>query len=311
MVEININREFVVNLSYQIGFDLVGITEYSLLTKEVEYLTNWLNKGYNGGMKYLERNLDRREDIRKILSNCNSIISLGLNYYNGEKYTEREDYYKVSRYAWGTDYHYVMWEKIDKLIKTIKDKYNDFEAVQYVDTGPVMDKVWSVKAGVGWMGKHTNVINKNFGSWFFIGNIICNAKFDVYDKPINDYCGTCTKCIDSCPTGALLGNYEINASKCISYLNIENKGEISEEFIGKFDKWLFGCDICQEVCPWNKKFFKPTKELNFIEGENVEFSEQDFMILDNKSFKERFNKSPILRAKLKGMVRNIEFLKKN
>ncbi len=310
MVEVKLNYEYIAKLAYQIGFDLVGVSEYTLLTKEVEYLKEWLSKGYNGEMKYLERNLEKREDVREILSSANSVISLGINYYNGERYTNKDNYYKVSRYAWGTDYHYVMWEKIDKLIDMIKAENADFEAVRYVDTGPVMDKVWGVKSGLGWMGKHTNIINKNIGSWFFIGNIFSNAKFDKYSEEIKDYCGRCTKCIDNCPTEALLGNYEINASKCISYLTIENKGEIPEEFKGKFNNWLFGCDICQEVCPWNKKFFKLTKEMNFIIGENVEFNEEDFINLNNKSFKERFNKSAILRAKLKGMVRNVEFLKK-
>jgi epoxyqueuosine reductase len=305
-----ITTDYVKKIADKAGFDLVGFSKYRLLDKEVDYLANWIKKEYNGGMKYLENNLEKRKDIRKILEGCNSVISFGLNYYAGEKYFYQKDKYKISRYAWGKDYHLVMWDKLSKIIDEIKKDYIDLNAVYYVDTGPVMDKVWAVNSGLGWMGKNTNIINRNFGSWFFIGNILCNAEFDRYSEKVNDFCGSCTKCVDSCPTNALLGNYEIDASRCISYLNIENKGDIPDDFAGKFDNWLLGCDICQEVCPWNIKFAKTTKEINFIEGKNVEFSENDFNLLTPAEFNKKFKESPILRPKLKGIIRTIEFIKK-
>lgn len=306
----SLSSDYISELAKDTGFDLVGFSKYRLLKQEVIYLNDWLSKGYNGNMKYLNNNLDKREDVGKILRGCKSIISLGLNYYSGEKYSQKPDKFKVSRYAWGKDYHFVIWDMLDLLIKKIKKTVFDFEAVYYVDTGPVMDKVWALNSGLGWMGKNTNIINKKIGSWFFIGNIICNSEIDNYSNKIGDFCGNCTKCIDNCPTNALLGNYEINASRCISYLNIENKGEIPDEFKGKLKNWLLGCDICQEVCPWNIKFSVNTKQLNFIEGKNVEFSEDNFKNLEPSEFKKKFKESPILRPKLKGIMRNIEFLKK-
>lgn len=305
-----ISSNYIFDIAKNLGFDLVGFSKYMLLSKQVDYLKSWLKKGYNGGMKYLENNLDKRENIKNILSDCKTVISLGLNYYVDEKYSYKSNKFKISRYAWGKDYHYVMWEKLKILIEQIQAEFPNFEAVNYVDTGPVMDKVWALNSGLGWMGKNTNIINKNIGSWFFIGNIFCNAELDKYNEKGDDFCGTCTKCVDSCPTNALLGNFEINANKCISYLNIENKGDISDEFKGKFDNWLLGCDICQEVCPWNIKFSKKTEEINFIDAKNVEFTEDDFSLLTQSEFKRRFFDSPILRPKLKGILRNIEFLKK-
>ncbi len=310
MVDLILSSEFLFTIAQSIGFDLVGISKYKVLVKEKKYLESWLNKGFNGEMKYLEKNIDKREDVRNILNSCNSVISIGLNYFTGHKHSDSNEKLKISRYAWGKDYHYVMWEKLDKLIKEIKNKYPNFEAIRYVDTGPVMDKVWAVNSGLGWMGKNTNIINKNIGSWFFIGNILCNAEFSNYNSKSVNFCGTCTKCIDNCPTAALLGNYEIDASKCISYLNIENKGKIPYEFKNKFNNWILGCDICQEVCPWNIKFSALTKEINFIEGNNVEFIEEDFNKLTSEEFNKKFKESPILRPKLKGILRNINFLKK-
>ena len=195
-------------------------------------------------------------------------------------------------------------------INYVKNIHPNFEAKSYVDTGPVMDKVWAVKSGLGWQGKHSNIINKKIGSWFFIATIFTNYDFDEYNKQISDFCGTCTACIDACPTDAIVKDYVVDSSKCISYLTIENKKDISDEFIGKFDNWIFGCDICQDVCPWNIKFAELAQISDFKNHLNklILFEEIDNM--ENKEFKEQFHESPILRTKLKGLKRNSEFLQK-
>ncbi len=304
-----ITNKIVIEEAKILGFSLVGFSPVKKLSQEITYYQKWLSKKYNGKMTYLENKIQQREDPRLIFEKTKSVISVALNYYSGEKHTKLKNKYKISRYAWGKDYHFVMWEKLNYLIDKLKEYDNSFEAVYYVDTGPVMDKIWAVNSGIGWMGKNTNVINKNIGSWFFIGNIFCNIEFINYNNQITDFCGNCNKCIKACPTNALFDGYKIDASRCISYLNIENKEEIPDEFLGKFDNWLLGCDICQEVCPWNIKFAKKTDEINFIEGKNVEFEENELISLSSKGFKDKFKFSPILRPKLKGIKRNLNFNK--
>jgi epoxyqueuosine reductase len=233
-----------------------------------------------------------------------------MNYYTDETVNEIKNAGKVSRYAWGRDYHNVIWEKLDLLINYTKLIQPNFEAKSYVDTGPVMDKIWAVKTGLGWQGKHSNIINKKIGSWFFIATILSNHDFDQYNKPISDFCGTCTACIDACPTDAIVEDYLVDSNKCISYLTIENKKDIQDKFLGKFDNWIFGCDICQDVCPWNIKFAEQNRISDFQNNINklIQFEEIDNM--NKEEFKERFHESPILRAKLKGLKRNANFLKK-
>ena len=247
-----------------------------------------------------------RLDVKNIFPNAVSIISLGLNYYNNENFSEKKSSGKISRYAWGKDYHFVMWQKCEDLITQLKNIDNSFEAVYYVDTGPVMDKVWAVRSGLGWQGKHTNVINKEIGSWFFIATIICNKTFS-FSNVIADFCGSCTACIDACPTDAIVQPYLIDSNKCISYQTIENKNEIDETLKGKFDNWIFGCDICQDVCPWNIKFFAESKVAEF-EPVNVEIETGRIFNMTEKEFSERFNLSPIKRTKLKGLKRNAKFV---
>jgi epoxyqueuosine reductase len=310
-----LTNEIVVKKAKTIGFDLVGFAKAEILNRESEHLREWLDKNYQAGMDYMERNFDKRSDVKKILPEAKSIISLGLNYYTLYDYSEDQDkgktclpVGKVSRYAWGKDYHLIIWAMLDELEEEFKKVDPQFESISYVDTGPVMDKAWAVSSGLGWLGKHTNVINREIGSWFFIANIITNYEFDYSDQ-IPDFCGTCTACIDACPTNAIVKEYVVDSSKCISYLTIENKKEIPIEFKDKFDNWIFGCDICQEVCPWNQKFpvetlikdFHPQyKELNL--DEVIEMREEDF--------KEKFRTSPIKRAKLNGLKHNASFLKK-
>jgi len=303
-----LNNAFVGDLVRSYGFDLVGFAGVTELDLETQRLTEWLDQGYQAGMTYMQRNLDKRKDVKKILSTAKSVISLGMNYYSPDKYSEQDNRGKVSRYAWGKDYHLVIWEKLDKIIGELKHKEPSFEAASYVDTGPVMDKAWAVRSGIGWLGKHTNVINKKIGSWFFIANIITNWEFE-YSNPIENFCGSCTACIDACPTNAIIKEYVVDSNKCISYLTIENKQNIPEEFKSQFENWVFGCDICQDVCPWNIKFskFMPTKEFHPEKG-NREFNLDDVLNLTKTEFDKRFSVSPIKRAKLSGLKRNAEFL---
>lgn len=302
-----LTKKQVVDSAKDLGFDLVGFSSIQYLHSEIENLKKWLGKNYNAGMKYMEENLDKRFDPTIILPTAKSVISLGLNYHIEEDFENLPNHGKVSRYAWGKDYHIIIWEKLDQLISTLHEIDNKFEAKSYVDTGPVMDKAWAVKSGLGWMGKHSNIINRNIGSWFFIANIFNNFDFEP-DKQIEDFCGTCTACIDACPTNAIVEDYVIDSNKCISYLTIENKNEIPDEFNGKFENFIFGCDICQDVCPWNNKFSIQSLEKEFTPiFKEIDLNE--FEEMTNSQFRKKFSMSPINRARVKGMKRNAQFLK--
>ena len=304
-----LSNEVVIQKAKAVGFDLVGFAKADVLEKESELLKEWLDKNYQAGMEYMNKNFEKRKDVRQILPNAKSVISLGLNYYTPDSYSNDKAKGKVSRYAWGKDYHLIIWAMLDELEEELNKIDPEFESISYVDTGPVMDKVWAVRAGIGWLGKHTNVISREIGSWFFIANIITNYEFD-YSEPIPDFCGSCTACLDACPTEAIIQEYVVDANKCISYLTIENKKEISEEFIGKFDNWIFGCDICQDVCPWNQKFPVETLIKDF-HPQNKELNLADVDEMSEADFRQRFRVSPIKRAKLSGLKRNTSFLKKN
>ncbi|MFO7445508.1 MAG: tRNA epoxyqueuosine(34) reductase QueG [Ignavibacteriaceae bacterium] len=303
-----LSNEIVTDIAKELGFDLVGFAAAGTLEKEGDLLEKWLSLGYHADMKYMERNLDKRKDVKVILPSAQSVISLALIYHTPEKHSNETANGKISRYAWGKDYHLIIWEKLDKLIEELKKLEPAFEAKSYVDTGPVMDKAWAVRSGIGWMGKHTNVINRETGSWFFIANVICNYKFS-YALPSEDFCGSCTACIEACPTGAIVSEYVLDANKCISYLTIENKEEIPSEFKGKFENWIYGCDICQDVCPWNNKFSKITSENDFYpQNGNKEISVAGVLTMDQEEFSRKFQKSAVKRTKLKGLRRNAAFI---
>ncbi len=301
-----LTNQIVIEKAKQLGFDLVGFAKADLLEEETKKLKKWLDTGYHASMGYMEKNLHKRKNVKEILPNAKSVISLALNYYTSENYSNEKNIGKVSRYAWGKDYHLIIWQKLDEFETILKDIEPEFESLSYVDTGPVMDKVWAVRAGIGWMGKHTNIINPDYGSWFFIATLITNYEFD-YSAIITDHCGTCTACIDACPTKAIVQEYVVDANKCISFQTIENKDEIPVELKGKFDNWIFGCDICQDVCPWNQKFSQQTwiKEFHPIDKQ---LTYDEVIKLDDQTFKERFAESPIKRTKLKGLQRNARFL---
>ncbi len=308
-----LTNQIVIEKAKQFGFDLVGFAKADLLEKETEKLQLWLDKGFQSTMGYMERNFHKRKNVREILPSAKSVISLALNYYTPEKHSLQKDENsnqaaqgKVSRYGWGKDYHFIIWQKLEELEKELKKLEPELETLSYVDTGPVMDKAWAVRAGIGWVGKHSNVINPKIGSWFFIANIITNYDFD-YSEIITDHCGTCTACIDACPTSAIVNEYVVDANRCISFQTIENKNDIPDELKEKFENWIFGCDICQDVCPWNQKFSVITSIDEFY-PKNKELSYDEVMELNAQTFKERFAESPIKRTKLKGLQRNAKFL---
>jgi epoxyqueuosine reductase len=301
-----ITNDILIREAKSLGFDLVGFAPAEKLTHEASHLSEWLDQKFNAGMTYMERNYNKRIDVKEILPSAKSVISLGMNYYKEADFLPGEDNGKISRYAWGKDYHLIIWEKLDILLNNLKDIDQQFEAISYVDTGPVMDKAWAVRAGLGWSAKNTNIINKEIGSWFFISTVITNYDFTP-STAVEDFCGSCTACLDACPTSALTP-YLLDANKCISYLTIENKGEISSEFIGKFEGWAFGCDICQDVCPWNNKFSVISPHGEF-EPKTTSISISEVESMDETQFKLKFSDSPVKRAKLKGIKRNAEFLK--
>lgn len=312
-----LDNETVIRLASELGFTLTGFALYQKLGKETSLLMEWLGKGYHAGMEYMAKNTDKREDPALILPSVKSVISLALNYKPAVGFPPDEDKLKVSSYAWGEDYHYIMWDKLSLLVEKFRETEPDTEAVYYVDTGPVMDKVWAVKAGLGWMGKHSNIINREIGSWFFIANIFINKEFTPSPE-VEDFCGTCTACIDACPTEAIVPGRMIDSGRCISYLTIENKSDIiPDEFRGKFENWVFGCDICQDVCPWNIRFSVPATEPRFeqftdSEGnpmpKNVTLTSAHFEGMSEREFRKKFDRSPLKRAKLKGIKRNIQFV---
>lgn len=310
-----ITNQTVIEIAHLLGFDLIGFAKAEPLSSEIQKLKQWLEKKFHADMSYMERNFHKREDPSKILPNVKSVISLGLNYNTAFTHNTKNDEGKsnlpagkVSRYAWGKDYHLVIWEKLNFLETKLKEIDSTFNSISYVDTGPVMDKAWAVRAGLGWLGKHTNVINRNIGSWFFIATIFTNKDF-IFSETITDFCGSCTACLDACPTGAIVEEYVVDSNKCISYLTIENKNEIPAEYKGKFDNWIFGCDVCQDVCPWNEKFsiassikeFEPKDGKTFLKLNEVEK-------MSDEEFKSRFSESPVKRTKLKGLIRNAQFL---
>lgn len=295
----------------EIGFDKFGVSLPEKL--DSNFLDNWLEKGYHSGMGWMERRSDERLDPNKYYPKTKSIISVALNYYNEpEKSASDEDRDgnkgKVSIYAVGKDYHFIIPDMLKELLAYIKELIPEAEGICVVDTSPVPDKIWAAKSGLGWIGKHSNVITKDFGSYVFLGEILLSYELQP-DNPMNNFCGTCTECIDKCPTNAIVEPYVVDSNKCISYRTIEHKGDFPEEWDGDNSDWIFGCDVCQEVCPWNK-FVKLTNVQDFlaIDGINeVDLSYFDNM--DDQEFREKFKKSPLKRTKLAGMQRNANNVK--
>lgn len=299
---------FIRNKILEIGFNLVGFSKAQELFDEKEKLKEWLLRGYHANMNWIKTTFDKRINPLNILPEAKSIISIGLNYFQRRKNEMPDNAGLISVYAWGKDYHKIFEKKFKIIKKLLLDIDPDSKSKFYVDDGPTMDKIWAVKSGLGWMGKHTNVINTSIGSWFFVGTIITSIEF-LYDSPISDMCGECRLCIDACPTNAIIDDYVIDASKCISYHTIENKKEIPSYFKSKFDSFVFGCDICQQVCPWNHKLQIETDELDFASN-TIEFIEKkELNNMTENEFKEKYKGRPLLRTGLKNLLRNFEFIK--
>ncbi len=286
-----------------LGFDKVGVARTESLTEEGERLREWLKQKYHADMQWMERDAEKRIDPSKILPDVKSVLCVAMNYFTPHRHSDNLVLGKISRYAWGDDYHIIMTERLEALFNFIKSEIPNGTGKIYVDTGPVMDKVWATRAGIGWMGKHTNVIAREFGSWIFLGEILLDTELE-YDEPILDYCGTCTACIDACPTHAIVQPYVLDANKCISYLTIEHRGELPTDLVPSFQNWVYGCDICQDVCPWNR-FQKEAKEQAFQpREENIAVKLIELVELSQEEFNRRFRRSPIKRTKHSGLIRN-------
>jgi epoxyqueuosine reductase len=290
----------------RLGFDYCGISKAEFLEEEAPRLESWLNQNMHGQMSYMQNYFDKRLDPRILVPGAKSVISMLLNYYPSEKQQD-DTSPKISKYAYGTDYHFVIKEKLNQLLEFIRDEIGEIGGRAFVDSAPVMDKAWAKKSGLGWIGKHSNLINKQSGSFFFIAELIIDLDLE-YDGPIKDYCGTCTKCIDACPTDAIVSPNVVDGSKCISYFTIELKESIPSDVKGKFNNWMFGCDICQDVCPWNR-FSKPHKEPHFKPNtELLGFTKSDWDEITEETFKRVFKNSAVKRTKFEGLKRNIDFL---
>lgn len=290
----------------RLGFLSCGISKAEFLEQEAPRLEKWLKSNAHGEMRYMENHFDKRLDPTKLVEGSKSVVSLLLNYYPSD--TQNSDTYKLSKYAYGTDYHFVIKDKLKHLLHAIQDEIGDVHGRAFVDSAPVLDKAWAAKSGLGWIGKHSNLLTQQVGSFYFIAELIIDLDLE-YDHVVTDHCGTCTACIDACPTEAITEPYVVDGSKCISYFTIELKENIPTEFKGQFDDWMFGCDVCQDVCPWNR-FSKAHNEPLFNpHPELLSMSKNDWEEITKETFNRVFKKSAVKRTKFEGLQRNIKFLK--
>jgi epoxyqueuosine reductase len=302
-------KQLIKSKASELGFFHCGFSKADFLEEEAPRLESWLKHNFQGKMSYMENHFDKRLDPRLLVEGSNTVISLLLNYSPTE--TQKDaDAPKISKYAYGEDYHFVIRDKLHELIQFMQDEIGEVNGRAFVDSAPVMDKVWAKKSGLGWIGKNTNLIHPKEGSFFFIAELITDLQIEP-DGPIKDYCGTCTRCIDACPTEAIVQPYLVDGSKCISYLTIELKDEIlPKEFSGKMDNWMFGCDVCQDVCPWNR-FAKASTEERFQPALTLlDLTKSDWENLEKETFQNLFKNSAVKRTKFSGLKRNIAFLKK-
>tara|TARA_R110002049_G_scaffold1687_7_gene12809 strand:- start:8565 stop:9491 length:927 start_codon:yes stop_codon:yes gene_type:complete len=294
------------NEAKRLGFMSCGISKAGFLEEEAPRLEKWLKNDMHGEMGYMENYFDKRLDPTKLVPGSRSVVSLLLNYFPSE--TQTEDAYKLSKYAFGTDYHFVIKDKLKQLLAFISEEIGDVHGRAFVDSAPVLDKVWAAKSGLGWMGKHSNLLTKQTGSFYFIAELIIDLELE-YDTPVTDHCGSCTACIDACPTQAIVEPYVVDGSKCISYFTIELKDAIPESFKGKMDEWMFGCDVCQDVCPWNRFSKAHSEPLFDPHPELLSMTKKDWEEITESVFKDLFKNSAVKRTKFSGLKRNINFLK--
>ncbi len=297
----------------RLGFEGCGFSQAGFLEDEAIRLEQWLKSQKHGEMGWMENHFDKRVDPTKLVPGAKSVVSVLCSYHQPEMASSHiadEDNPKISKYALGEDYHFVLKDKLFQLFEFTKQLNGGLEGRVFVDSAPVMDKAWAVKSGLGWMGKNSNILNRTHGSWFFLGEMIVDVPFD-YDSPVTDHCGSCTRCIDACPTDAITEPYQVDGSKCISYFTIELRDEIPSEYHDKLGNWIFGCDICQDVCPWNRKAKPGSEERLFARepllSQNLEYWEE----LDLMEFRKMFKKNPVKRTKFDGLKRNVDAIKKN
>lgn len=309
-MDVRRNTQLIKNKAKELGFFYCGVSKATFLEEEAKKLDQWLKKGFHGKMQYMENHFDKRVDPRLLVDNAKSVVSLLLNYHTDELQSDPTAP-KISKYAYGEDYHFVIKDKLKELFGFLQEQIGEVGGRVFVDSAPVMDKVWAERSGIGWIGKHSNLVNPKAGSFFFIAELILDLELEE-DGPMKDYCGTCTRCIDACPTDAIVSPYVVDGSKCISYLTIELKDELlPTEFKNKMDGWMFGCDVCQNVCPWNR-FSTKHNEKAFAPHENLlKMSKADWSDLTEDIFKELFKSSAVKRTKYSGLKRNIDFLSGN
>ena len=301
------NSQLIKRLAKQIGFSSCGISRARFLHEEEKNYEDWLNQGYQGTMSYLERNFDKRLDPTKLVPGAKSIISLTFNYFPPKKIFD-DNSFLISKYAYGKDYHIIIKDKLKALFSQMKKEVGDIEGRVFVDSAPIHERAWAKISGLGWIGKNSLLLNKKMGSYFFLAEIVCDLDLE-YDSTISDHCGTCTKCIDACPTDAITQAQVVDANRCISYLTIELKDQIlPNEFKGKMDSWMFGCDICQDVCPWNK-FASAHNEPQFNPHPDLlKLTKKEWNELSEETYQNLFRKSAVKRTEFSGLKRNISFL---
>jgi epoxyqueuosine reductase len=300
------NTKFIKSEAQRLGFLSCGISKSGFLEAEAPRLEKWLNQNQHGQMSYMENHFDKRLNPNLLVDDAKSVVSLLLNYFPSEN--QIEDTYKISKYAYGQDYHFVIKEKLKELLHSIQEKIGEVSGRAFVDSAPVLDKAWAAKSGLGWVGKNSNLITKTIGSFYFIAELIIDLELD-YDHATTDHCGSCKACLDACPTQAIVAPYVVDGSKCISYFTIELKDNLPQEMKGKFDDWAFGCDVCQDVCPWNR-FSKPHDEPLFNPNpELLSMTKKDWEEITNETFEAVFKNSAVKRTKWEGLKRNITFLK--
>ncbi len=299
-------RQRMADKAKELGFIEFGVAEATALDEEAMHLREYLDFQYHASMQWMVRNVQRRTDPREVVPGAKSVIMVAYNYYTGRA-PEDPGTAKISNYAWGDDYHDVITPKVRELETYLHEiAADEVQSRSYVDTGPIMEKAWAARAGIGWIGKHTNLIHRDHGSWFFLGAIIADMVLE-YDAPIQDYCGSCSLCIDACPTDAIVEEYVLDSRKCISFLTIENREDsIPRESAEGLHGWIFGCDICQNVCPWNNRFEHTTDDPHFApREENVGKKLEKWLDLTEAHYRKRFKKSPVKRAKYRGLQRNV------
>lgn len=306
MASLITNTQIIKEAAARLGFAFCGISRAGFLEEEANRLDAWLQRGYHGRMSYMENHHDMRLDPTKLVPGARSVVSLVYNYYPKTD-LGRDGEPKVAKYAYGEDYHFIIREKLKQLLSEIRDSIGEINGRVFVDSAPVMERAWAARSGLGWIGKNSLLLNRTMGSFFFLAELIIDLEL-VYDGPVKDYCGTCTACMDACPTDAIPEPYVVDGSKCISYFTIELKEAIPEDHKGQFQDWIFGCDICQDVCPWNR-FSKPHDEPRLDPSPELSsMTREDWLEITRETFDRVFGRSPLKRTRFEGLKRNIDFV---